>query len=309
MTPTVHGGRCNGPEALANSPMSSTSGIRGARPIQSADKHNDLCKTIGAAIYPQDISTPSYIEAESTRFFALRELHRVGRCRTFDRNFSTDVAVSSGFFHISLPRTSVCSAIRRPPYQYRISRPNAGIFVSQAKRGIERPAYHQRAEEDNPRPLHVFAPAISATLPSTSSRSPLMTQPIDWRAASHSSHPASGELRERSTDLGPVDRGCRHNVAGADQPSKGMTDWTFASEGSSPRPPVRQAKRSQQWSFSEIIDAYQLAILKNGCSVSAPHRNLCHQLGRMQRRVGIVSHAGKIPAHRVHGHGRPGCRQ
>ncbi|RRE79397.1 hypothetical protein EAO19_31285 [Klebsiella pneumoniae] len=60
-----------------NSPMSSTP-ESGARPMQSADKHNDLVETIGAAIYPQDISTPSYIEAESTRFFALRELHQVG---------------------------------------------------------------------------------------------------------------------------------------------------------------------------------------------------------------------------------------
>lgn len=60
-------------------------------------------RTIGAAIYPQDISTPSYIEAESTRFFALRELHQVGDAvELFDQKLLD--RRRSGFPGVSLRR-------------------------------------------------------------------------------------------------------------------------------------------------------------------------------------------------------------
>lgn len=60
-------------------------------------------ETIGAAIYPQDISTPSYIEAESTRFFALRELHQVGDAvELFDQKLLD--RRRSGFPGVSLRR-------------------------------------------------------------------------------------------------------------------------------------------------------------------------------------------------------------
>lgn len=86
-------------------------------------------------------------------------------------------------------------------------------------------------------------------------------------------------------------QGCRHNVAGANQPSKGMTDWTFLLKALLLEPPVRQGKALTAVVILEIIDAYQLAILKNGAVSRHPIGNLCHQLGKMQRRVGIVSHA------------------
>ena len=61
-------------------------------------------ETIGAAIYPQDISTPSYIEAESTRFFALRELHQVGDAvELFDQKLLDRRRGEFRLFHISLP--------------------------------------------------------------------------------------------------------------------------------------------------------------------------------------------------------------
>lgn len=61
-------------------------------------------ETIGAAIYPQDISTPSYIEAESTRFFALLELHQVGDAvELFDQKLLDRRRGEFRLFHISLP--------------------------------------------------------------------------------------------------------------------------------------------------------------------------------------------------------------
>ncbi len=57
-------------------------------------------------------------------------------------------------------------------------------------------------------------------------------------------------------------QGCRHNVAGADQPSKGMTDWTFLLKALLLEPPVRQGKALTAVVILEIIDAYQLALLQ-----------------------------------------------
>lgn len=74
------------------------------------------------------------------------------------------VAVSSGFFISHCPRTSVCSAIRRPPCQS--DQPSkCGIFVSRRPNGIERQHIISELKKDNPRSAPRVAPAISATLP------------------------------------------------------------------------------------------------------------------------------------------------
>src|SRR5699024_10940650 len=127
--------------------------------------------------------------------------------------------------------------------------------------------------------------------PPTSSRSPLMS--LANRLASGIAFFASRlwRMQEDQRISAQLTQGCRQNVAGADQPSKGMTDWTFLPKAHILEQPIRQGKDITTVVILEIIDAYQLATLKNGGVARHPIRNLCHQLGKMQRRVGIVSHA------------------
>ncbi len=72
--------------------------------MQSADKHNDLCRNHRRSYLPAGHIHASYIEAESTRFFALRELHQVGDAvELFDQKLLDRRRGEFRLFHISLP--------------------------------------------------------------------------------------------------------------------------------------------------------------------------------------------------------------
>src|SRR5699024_2207745 len=101
-------------QALAHSPNVKHSRNRERGRCQVPLNTTIFVQTIGAAIYPQDISTPSYTEAESTRFFALRELHQVGDAvELFDQKILDRRRGEFRLFHISLPQDE--RLLRHPP--------------------------------------------------------------------------------------------------------------------------------------------------------------------------------------------------
>src|SRR5699024_4536485 len=177
--------------------MASTSGIGTAAQANSPCTYPSLSKPSAQLFTRRTYPRPPTSKLKARDSSPSESCIRSETLSNFSiRNFSTDVAVSSGFFISHCPRTSVCSAIRRPPCQS--DQPSkCWIFVSRRPNGIERQHIISELKKDNPRSAPRVAPAISATLPLQRHlvlRS--SAQPIDSPAASHSSHPASGGCRK-----------------------------------------------------------------------------------------------------------------